>query len=553
MAQQTADTHAQKSYTRFSVPQRIEHIVLLVSFTTLAITGLIQKFSGGWLADGTIAVLGGIEATRIIHRIAAIVFVLQSIYHILVVGHKVFVRRGELSMLPGLRDVTDAIDVLRYNLGLAKHHPKLPRYNFAEKAEYWALIWGGVVMAITGFMLWNPIATARFLPGQIIPAAKAAHGGEAILAVLAIIVWHFYSVHIKFFNKSMFTGKLTRHQMAHEHGEELERIETGRVRPAPDPEGVRRRERIYVPIALVIGLVFAVGLYWFSTFEETALATVPPPATEVPVFVPLTPTPAPESTGETTQIGSPITHPIEGREECDTCHGLSGMMPYPADHEGRPNDSCTICHLPGPTPEPGAEQPAGGDGTARPIPHPIEGEAYADCATCHGPGMIKPFPENHNNFPQTACTSCHQPVGEAPAAGETPAAAETPTAAGPNPIPHPIEGEVYAVCTNCHGEGKPQAFPENHKTFPPETCTSCHQPAAAAEAGAEATPEAAGEATPRPTQAPNDYPTVPHPVEGETYENCLACHNLDSAIKPIPANHENFPLPSCTTCHLPAQ
>ena len=257
------------------------------------------------------------------------------------------------------------------------------------------------------------------------------------------------------------------------------------------------------------------------------------------MFVPLTPTPALRAPATADRLA--IAHPIV--EGCDTCHGLSGMMPYPADHEGRPNDSCTVCHLPGPTPEPGAEQPAGGDGTARPIPHPIEGEAYADCATCHGPGMIKPFPENHNNFPQTACTSCHQPVGGAPAAGETPVAGETPAASGPNPIPHPIEGEVYAVCTNCHGEGKPQAFPDNHKTFPPETCTSCHQPAAAE---GEATPEAAGEATPRPTQAPNDYPTVPHPVEGETYENCLACHNLDSAIKPIPANHE---LPAVSARH----
>lgn len=539
MAQQTKNNHAQ-TYTRFSIPQRIEHIVLLASFTTLAVTGLIQKFSGGWLSDGLIAVLGGIEATRIIHRIAAIVFVLQSIYHILVVGYKVFVRHTELTMLPGLRDVTDAIDVLRYNLGLTKSHPKLPRFNFAEKAEYWALIWGGIVMGLTGFMLWNPIAVTKFLPGQFIPAAKAAHGGEAILAVLAIIVWHFYSVHIKFFNKSMFTGKLTRAQMADEHGEELEQIEAGRARPAPDPEGVRRRERIYLPVALVLGLILAGGVYWFSTFEETALATVPPPPTEVPVFVPLTPTP--EATGEAVQIGSPITHAIEGREQCDTCHGLSGMLPYPADHAERPNDSCTICHLPGPTPEPGAEPVTG---AAKPIPHAIESEPYTNCAACHAAGKMKPFPENHANFPQDACTSCHQP------AGETPAADETPSAGGPNPIPHPIDGEMYTDCTTCHGEGKPLAFPDNHKTFAPETCTSCHQPPATEPVG-EATPQPTGEATARPTQAPNGYPTVPHALDGP-YENCLACHNLDSAIKPIPASHQNYTLPTCTACHLSAE
>ncbi|MCS7039976.1 MAG: hypothetical protein NZP34_10260, partial [Caldilineales bacterium] len=74
--------------------------------------------------------------------------------------------------------------------------------------EYWAVIWGTAVMIITGFMLWNPITTTKFLPGSWIPAAKAAHGGEALLAFLAIIVWHVYNVHIKTFNRSMFTGKL---------------------------------------------------------------------------------------------------------------------------------------------------------------------------------------------------------------------------------------------------------------------------------------------------------------------------------------------------------
>lgn len=562
MAEQTTNSHARKTYTRFSVPQRVEHIVLIASFTTLAITGLIQKFSANTVAFSIIDLLGGIETTRIIHRIAAIVFVLQSVYHLLVVGYKIFVARRELTMLPGLRDVTDAIDVLRYNLGLTKNHPKLPRYNFAEKAEYWALVWGGIVMAVTGFMLWNPIATSNFLPGQFIPAAKAAHGAEALLAVLAIIVWHFYSVHIKFFNRSMFTGKMTREHMAHEHGEELERIEAGQMRPSPDPAGVRRRERIYVPAALLVGLILAVGVYWFATFEETAVATVPPPATEVPVFVPLTPTPAPENTLENNEIGSPITHPIEGREECDTCHGPSGVRPYPADHEGRPNDSCLLCHAVGPTPTPGGEQPAGGgEGEARPIPHPIEGEAYQDCKVCHGPGMQKPFPENHNDFPLTACTTCHQAAGAAPAAAETPAEGETPAAAGPKPIPHPVDDEAHEVCTSCHGEGKPLAFPDNHKTFPPETCTSCHQPPAS-EGSGQATPEAAAtteapaEATPtgpRPTVKPNGYPTVPHPVDVEAYKNCLACHDLNSPTKPMPASHENYPLPSCTACHLPAE
>ena len=100
----------------------------------------------------------------------------------------------------------DALQWFRYNLGMAEKPPKMPRYNFMEKAEYWAMAWGLVLMGLTGLMLWNPIATTNILPGTFIPAAKAAHGAEAVLAVLAIILWHFYHVHIKHWNWAMIKG-----------------------------------------------------------------------------------------------------------------------------------------------------------------------------------------------------------------------------------------------------------------------------------------------------------------------------------------------------------
>ena len=126
---------------------------------------------------------------------------------------------------------------IAFNLGLRKEHPHLPRYNFGEKAEYLAVVWGTIVMAITGFMMWNPITTTRFLPGSVIPAARAAHGAEAVLAVLSIIIWHMYNVHIKRFNKSMWTGKLSREAMEEEHAEELDAHHAGRR-----PNSCRRRK-----------------------------------------------------------------------------------------------------------------------------------------------------------------------------------------------------------------------------------------------------------------------------------------------------------------------
>jgi len=281
----------EKTYRRFDKWQRMEHAVLLVSFTVLATTGIPQKFSAQPWAIWMIGVMGGIEMTRLIHHWAAVILLIGSIYHFIALSYKVFVKRSELTMLPGWQDVKDGLQTLAYNVGLSKMLPRMGRFTFGEKVEYWAVIWGTVIMAITGFMLWNPIATARFLPGQFIPAAKAAHGGEAILAVLSILTWHFYNVHIKYFNKSMFTGNMERHVMEEEHPQELAAIEQGALRPAPDPVTWRRRMRLFAPAAAMIWLLLAVGLFLFVTYEATAIVTIP--RQDMEVFTPVTPTPAP--------------------------------------------------------------------------------------------------------------------------------------------------------------------------------------------------------------------------------------------------------------------
>jgi|GEM_PF-236069 len=608
MATEEITVRVEKSYVRFALPQRIEHIVLLLSFTTLAITGLIQKFSTNPISNAIYRLLGGIENTRLIHHIAAIVILVLSAYHVIAVLYKLYVRRRSMTMLPGLTDVTDALDVVRYNLGLTKQHPNLPRYNFAEKFEYWALVWGTVVMAITGFVLWNPVLTAKIFPGQFIPAAKAAHGGEAILAVLAILVWHFYNVHIKMFNRSIFTGKMTRPQMHEEHNQELEQIEAGIARPLPPEAVMRKRERVFIPVALLMTAASALAIFWFATYETTAIETVPPVSESVEVFSPLTPTPIPSPTVENNELGAPIPHPIEGQEQCNACHGPEGVRPYPADHVDRPNESCRVCHSPGeagPSGEPGVlaaaiphalegkelcstchgdsaslvpmppahiqpvtddtcqlcHQPAAtASGTPaavpNPIPHPIDGEAYANCTTCHGAGMLKPFPTSHASFATDSCTTCHQPsaaTSEAPASGATESgtpAAEGATAGGPNPIPHPIDGGAYADCTTCHGAGMLKPFPASHASFATDSCTTCHQPSAATpEAPASGATESGTPATGGATAgSPNP---IPHPIDGEAYANCTACHGA-GMLKPFPASHASFATDSCTTCHQPS-
>jgi hypothetical protein len=160
------------------------------------------------------------------------------------------------------------------------------KFNFGEKLEFWAVVWGTAVMAITGFFLWNPIATTNFLPGSIIPAAKAAHSYEALLAVLSILIWHMYNVAIKHWNPSMWTGKLPHHQMETEHALELERLEAGEPAWPEVPSPILRRRRIiYAATSILVGSLILAVVVWAFTFEETAITTIIPATQEV--FVPL--------------------------------------------------------------------------------------------------------------------------------------------------------------------------------------------------------------------------------------------------------------------------
>jgi cytochrome b subunit of formate dehydrogenase len=397
---------------RFTIPQRIEHALLAVSFTVLGFTGLIQKYAAGSMANRLIEWLGGIEATRLIHRWAAAVFCLLGIYHLISLAYKIIVRRVEMTMMPVKKDFADAFRLIGYNLFLIRKPPQMPHYSFTEKLEYWALIWGGIIMAVTGFMLWNPLITTRFLPGQFVPAAKAAHGGEAVLAVLAIIVWHFYNVHFKSFNKSMFTGKLSMHQMEEEHGIDLSRILAGETDSMPAPQVRRRRMLLFIPVAVAIAVAGVGTVYWAATSETTAISTLP--------AIPHPGVTGPDKISASQAIRSKaipaplIPHQLEGRKKCKQCHSSSGMAPMPANHQGRPVESCLICHKPGPQPKP-AKPEADAVKSSKPaaIPHSIEGDMYKDCTRCHGAGKFKPFPANHAGFSTGSCKACHKPAAEA--------------------------------------------------------------------------------------------------------------------------------------------
>jgi cytochrome b subunit of formate dehydrogenase len=330
-----------REFTRFSLSDRVQHLVMLLSFTTLAITGLAQKFALNPVSLFIVRLWGGVESLRLTHHVAAIALMLVAVYHLISVGYKVFVLRRGMSMLPSLQDARDAWNAFAHNIGIGKSRAQMGRYTVEEKAEYWALVWGILIMALTGFMLWNPLATVHLLPGEAIPAAKAAHGAEAVLAVLAIIVWHMYGVHLKRFNKSMWTGKLTEEDMLHEHPLELADLKAGMEARAPEPAVLRRRRAIYYPIAAVLGAALLLGIFGFVNGEQTAITTIPPAAETVVVFVPQTPTPVPATP---TVAASPTAAVVPGTAAATT-PGTSASVTW-AQVEPLFATKCVMCHGP---------------------------------------------------------------------------------------------------------------------------------------------------------------------------------------------------------------
>jgi cytochrome b subunit of formate dehydrogenase len=218
--------------TRFNLRQRLEHITVMSLFIVLSLTGLPQKFyQAGW-AETMILWMGGIDRIRWIHRAAGLAFTLLTFTHLTTAIGLVITGRSSLSLVPTRQDFTDAIVTLRYYLGMSDLKAKFGRFDYRQKFEYWGLVLGAVIVIVTGLTLYFPLFVARFLPGDLIPAAKLAHGNEALMAFLVVIVWHIYNAHLSPdvfpFDTAIFTGKVTRERMEHEHPLEWAEIEEKR-------------------------------------------------------------------------------------------------------------------------------------------------------------------------------------------------------------------------------------------------------------------------------------------------------------------------------------
>ncbi len=219
--------HGRATIERIHLSGRIQHGIMAVCFILLVITGFALKFPDAhWVH---VVFLGNADIRGIVHRTAAVIFIGLSLFHLYFI---LFTGRGRQELKawrPRLQDIRDMAQMISYNLGLTHEHPRFDRFSYIEKSEYWALIWGTIVMVLTGLALWAKTFVLRFIPKWGLDVFEVIHYYEAWLATLAIIVWHMYMVLMRPGSYSSswmwLTGKITKEEMLEEHPLELERME----------------------------------------------------------------------------------------------------------------------------------------------------------------------------------------------------------------------------------------------------------------------------------------------------------------------------------------
>ena len=226
----------ERTFARFTLGQRWEHAVALVSGLVLLLTGLPQKYREFPLSQDLLSTPERVELIRDIHHIAALVLAVEAVYHLGRIIYLMARRKLPGDLLPTWQDVRDFGHMIQYLLFLRGDKPKYGRYNFEQKVTYWFLFFGIAIMGISGFIIWFPVEFTRILPGGVVPAAKLAHSTESVIAAIFIFIWHIYHVHIERLNLSMFTGRLSESEMQKFHEREYEHL-TGNATSQRQTEG----------------------------------------------------------------------------------------------------------------------------------------------------------------------------------------------------------------------------------------------------------------------------------------------------------------------------
>ncbi len=217
-----------ETFERFNRNFRFQHIVMFTSVIILIVTGMPIKFPEFVLSRYLVGFWGGIHNSTLVHRIGAVMLIYFMVHHLL---YTVLSRRGRrdlVLLIPTPKDARDAVQNVRHFLGKTEEKPRFGRFSYIEKFDYWAVYWGCVIMIGSGAFLWGESIVLKYFPKYILDVALEMHSDEAMLATMAIVIWHFYNVH---FNPDRFPGtlmwwhgRISEHEMKEEHPLEYEEI-----------------------------------------------------------------------------------------------------------------------------------------------------------------------------------------------------------------------------------------------------------------------------------------------------------------------------------------
>jgi cytochrome b subunit of formate dehydrogenase len=278
---QTRVVHQELEFVRFSRKNRALHACMVVSFLSLALTGLTLKFSYTSWAVFLSRVLGGFETAGFIHRAAALVMFgtffthLQDLYRQKKENHKTWISLifGPGSMVPNKQDLMEFIATMKWFLRMGER-PQYGRWTYWEKFDYFAVFWGIFIIGSTGLTLWFPIFFTKIIPGSFINVATIIHSDEALLATGFIFTVHFFNTHLrpeKFpMDTTVFTGRMSLAELKRDKPKEYEElVKSGTLREhlsEPHPEIVVKGIRAFAWIALSIGTGIVIWIIYAMLF-----------------------------------------------------------------------------------------------------------------------------------------------------------------------------------------------------------------------------------------------------------------------------------------------
>ncbi|MGZ4787014.1 MAG: formate dehydrogenase subunit gamma [Terriglobales bacterium] len=276
------ETAAQeREFVRFTRKNRALHGCMIISFITLALTGMSLKFSYTAWAGVLSRLFGGFETAGFIHRSAAVVMFGTFITHLFDLNRLRKEQKkswfslvmGPESMLPNGTDLREFIATMKWFVGFGPR-PAYGRWTYWEKFDYFAVFWGVFIIGSTGLTLWFPILFTRILPGWFINVATIIHSDEALLATGFIFTVHFFNTHLrpeKFpMDTTIFTGRMTLEELKRDKPREYEAlVASGKLEEhleAPHPAIVVKAIRAFAWGALAIGFSIVVWIIYAMLF-----------------------------------------------------------------------------------------------------------------------------------------------------------------------------------------------------------------------------------------------------------------------------------------------